>query len=197
MKTRGALKGIDVPFRSNKAVVSLEVTAAPEDLEKLEGLDLDIELKKHRQRRSLDANAMLWACIGEIAAAVRWDNWSTYLYLLERYGKFTHILVRPDAVQAVEAQWRETKIVGETDVNDPETGGLTRMVQMLCFFGSSTYDTAEFSRLLDGTISEMRDIGLTPPPTEQMKAALERRENDQAARQGKARAGGAKQGGQR
>ena len=44
---------------------------------------------------------------------------------------------------------------------------------MLCYFGSSTYDTKEFSVLLDGVISEMREIGLQPPPTEEMKRALE------------------------
>ena len=94
--------------------------------------------------------------------------------MLERYGKFTHILVRPDVVEAVQTQWRETKIVGETTVDG------NPMIQMLCFFGSSTYDSAEFSRLLDGVISEMKEMHLEAPSSEEMRALiaeLERKEN--------------------
>ena len=46
------------------------------------------------------------------------------------------------------------------------------MVQMLCFFGSSTYDSAEFSRLLNGVISEMQDMHLEVPASAEMKAIL-------------------------
>jgi hypothetical protein len=174
MKTRGRLTGIQVPFRAKYPVVSFEVQADPEDLEKYSDKDLDISFTKYRVRRSLDANACLWACLGEIAKALNTDNWSVYLYMLERYGKFTHILVRPDVVEAVQTQWRETKIVGETTVDG------NPMIQMLCFFGSSTYDSAEFSRLLDGVISEMKEMHLEAPSSEEMMALiaeLERKEN--------------------
>ena len=56
-------------------------------------------------------------------------------------------------------------------------------VQMLCYYGSSTYDSKEMSVLLDGVVSEMRGMGLTPPPTEDMRRVIremEERENAQA-----------------
>lgn len=180
MKTRGKLTGIQVPFRSQKPVISFEVSADPADVEQFYNMDLDISFAKHRESRSKDANACLWACLGEIAAALSADSWMVYLYMLERYGKFTYILVRPEAVEAVSKMWRETKVVGERD----------GMVQMLCFFGSSTYDSKEFSRLLDGVISEMKEMGLPTPPSEEMRACiaeLERKERDKARRQEKAR----------
>ena len=34
-------------------------------------------------------------------------------------------------------------------------------IQLQCYFGSSTYDTQEFTRLLDGVISEARELGIT------------------------------------
>ena len=40
---------------------------------------------------------------------------------------------------------------------------------MLCYFGSSTYDTKEFSVLLDGVISEMREMGIQTPTSEEME----------------------------
>jgi hypothetical protein len=48
-----------------------------------------------------------------------------------------------------------------------------KAVQMLCYFGSSTYDTKEFSTLLDGVISEMQEMGLEVPVTADMERALE------------------------
>lgn len=178
MKAKGRITGIQMPFRSKRPVVSFEVQAEPEALEKYMDIDLDISFSRHRNRRSIDANAFLWACLGEIARAINSDTWSIYLYMLERYGKFTHILVKPEAVEQVRRVWRETKIVGEKD----------GMIQMLCFFGSSTYNTKEFSQLLDGVISEMKEMHLETPPDEEMKQLLEgMRERDQRREQGKTR----------
>lgn len=166
MKARGRVTGLEIPFRAEHPIISFEIQASPEDLEKYKNKDLDISFVQHRARRSLDANACLWACLGDIAKAINQDNWSVYLLMLERYGKFTHILVKPEVVEAVRLQWRETKIVGETKVDGKP------MVQMLCFFGSSTYDSAEFSRLLSGVISEMQDMHLEVPASAEMKAIL-------------------------
>lgn len=166
MKARGRLTSVQVPFRAKYPVISFEIQADPEDLEKYIDKDLDINFSKHRRHRSLDANACLWACIGDIAKVLHQDAWEVYLLMIERYGKFTHILVRPEVVEAVRTQWRETKVVGETTVDG------NPMIQMLCYFGSSTYNSAEFASLLDGVISEMKEMGLETPPSEEMRALI-------------------------
>ena len=145
-------------------MISFEVTASPADVEQYLDKDLDITIAKHSKKRGLTANAMLWACLGEIAATVRTDNWSVYLYMLERYGKFATILIHKDALEDLRRAWREVRLVGER-----ENG----MVEVLCFYGSSTYNVREFSRLLDGVVSEMKELGLAPPPSQEMQAALE------------------------
>ena len=83
MDTNGVIKSIEVPFRSNKAVISLEVTAPPEEIEKYKDMPLDIKIAKHRNRRSLSANALLWECIGSIAHELTIDPWEVYLSALE------------------------------------------------------------------------------------------------------------------
>ena len=62
---------------------------------------------------------------------------------------------------------RECEVIGKVTVNGQEA------VQMLCSFGSSTYNTKEFSHLLDGVISEMKEMGLETPLSSDMKRALE------------------------
>lgn len=134
---------------------------------------LSITAKKYRKKRSLDANGMLWSCISEIAAALRADKWDIYLQMLKRYGQYTYICVKPKMVEAVKMQWRECEVVGNVNINGQEA------VQMLVYFGSSTYNTQEFSVLLDGVVSEMKEMGLPLPMPGDMKKALEQWEKMQ------------------
>ena len=125
------------------------------------------DVSEHKKKRSLDANGMLWACLQEIAQAIRSDKWSVYLQMLKRYGKFDYVIVKPKAVEAMKSQWRELEEVGEIEVNGQKA------VQLLCYYGSSTYNTKEFSVLLDGVISEMKEIGIQPPPDRETRRLLE------------------------
>lgn len=180
MKARGRISSLSIAFLSRRPQLTLDVSADPEEIEKYKDMDLDITITKHRKHRSLDANACLWACIHDIAEAIHTDRWSVYLYMLRRYGRFTHILVKPEAVDATRKMWRETEIVGERDVYG------VPMVEMLCFYGSSTYNSKEFSTLLDGVISEMKEMHLeTPADAElrQMIKKMEERDGNQAGRQ--------------
>lgn len=128
---------------------------------------LSIRAVKFRQKRSLDANGLLWLCLGRLAEALRSDKWDVYLQMLKRYGKYTYICVKPNVVEAVKAQWRECEEIGTVNINGQEA------IQMLCYFGSSTYNTKEFSVLLDGVISEMKEMGIEAPTSEDMRRALE------------------------
>lgn len=169
MECTGQLHGISKNWQSNNFIISVEVNEhiSQEMVEEIQDCKLSIVLKKWRKKRSLDANAMLWACLGEIASVLRTDKWDVYLEMLKRYGKYTYICVKPNMVESMKLQWRECEVVGEIDING------TKAIQMLCYFGSSTYDTSEFSTLLEGVISEMREIGLQPPPSRDMQRALE------------------------
>lgn len=171
MKAR--LKDRSLDYDTGRARLTFEIYGVLPDIP---NGDLDIKIKKWRETRSKDANALLWHCIGEIANTVGETNWKVYLSLLKDYGQFTYICVHPQAVEAVKKQWREVEELGEISING------TKAVQLLCYYGSSTYNTAEFSRLLDGTMEEMRQIGLTPPADEQIERSLkewERRHEQQ------------------
>lgn len=153
------------------------MTGRPEEIVKwLFGQDREklFDITEHREKRSKDANALLWACLGELAGALRSDKWEVYLQMLKRYGKYTYICVKPHVVDAVKKQWRECEEIGTITIEGQEA------VQMLCYFGSSTYDSKEFSVLLDGVISEMKEMGLDTPADKELERAInqmEKREN--------------------
>ena len=118
------------------------------------GKELSVEVKQYRQKRSLDANALLWKMCSEIAAIIKSTKDEVYLEMLSRYGVFTHVIVKPEAVDRVIQEWRTVKVLGEVAVNG-KTG-----VQLQCYYGSHTYDSKEFSVLLDGVISDAKELGI-------------------------------------
>lgn len=170
MKTKGIFKGLSRDLDGG-LIVSFRAFEEKKVIGRLEDIKtgtLEITVEPVKKKRSLSANALLWNCIGEISAKLRTDKWSVYLMMLRRYGKFTYICVKPNAVEAVKKQWREAEEIGTVTI------GGEKAVQMLCYFGSSTYDSKEFAVLLDGVISEMEEMGLNAPLRSDMRRALER-----------------------
>jgi hypothetical protein len=113
-----------------------------------------IEVSQQKRKRSLDANGMLWAICTQIAAAIKSSKDEVYLTMLERYGVFTHIIVKAEAVERIQKEWRTCRVLGEVTVNG-KTG-----IQIQCYYGSHLYDSKEFSVLLEGVISEAREMGI-------------------------------------
>lgn len=169
MKFTGKFLSVSKDWQTEKYQITFTVneeSALPE-IDKLQEKKLSITAKIWRKHRSLDANGLLWHCIGQIASEMRLDKWDVYLLMLKRYGKYTYICVKPAVVEAVKLQWRECEEIGKVNINGQEA------VQLLCYFGSSTYDSKEFSVLLDGVIEEMKAIGLQPPLTGDIRRAME------------------------
>ncbi len=122
---------------------------------------LAVDIKPHRNRRSLNANAYMWVLLEKLAQALNTDKDSLYIEMLDRYGVFTHLIVKPEAADRVKAGWRTVRELGEVTING-RTG-----IQLQCYFGSSTYNTAEMARLIDGVVSECAEVGIeTLPPAE-------------------------------
>lgn len=170
MECTGKIKDISLDWKTNQINLSLSIIErnSISEIERLKDDEkLSIKIVKYRKKRSLDANGLLWHCLGEIASSLQADKWDIYLQMLKRYGKYTYICIKPNMVESVRSQWRECEVVGNVNINGTEA------VQMLCYFGSSTYNTKEFSVLLDGVISEMHEMGLEVPPSTEMKRALE------------------------
>ena len=182
MKFTGKLLNISKDWQTGQFQITFTVNehSAINGVNNLQSCEkLLIKANKYTEKKEYDirsdrANRLLWACLSDIAKSMNppADKWDIYLLMLKRYGKFTYICVKPNVVDAVKAQWRESEVIGEVDINGQKA------VQMLCYFGSSTYDTAEFSRLLDGVISEMKEMGLEAPTSQEMRRALEQWEKN-------------------
>lgn len=134
------------------------------DYEKLRETDVSVELKKFRKKRSLDQNAYAWKLIGDLAAVLRVSPEDVYRNAIRDIGGNYEITpIRNDALESWKRIWQSHGIgwVCE-EIGASKLDGYTNVRN---FFGSSTYDSAQMSRLLDVIIRECKEQGvehLTP-----------------------------------
>lgn len=149
---------------------------------------LDIEIKKHRRKRSLDANRYYWELASRLAESLHVSKPYIHNYLLRRYGQIEMIdeqavyIVIPDTESAQksvdEAQTYHLKPTPQVKQGKGST--MYRTYMMLK--GSSEYDTKEMSHLIDGLVSECKEMGIeTLSPTELERMMTEYEKHQKSA----------------
>lgn len=125
--------------------------------------ELDIEIDKHRAKRSLNANAYFWKLCDQIAKKIGSDKDSIYKLQLSKYGVFADCEVWEKAVEALRREFRHVE-----EISDGY--GETKIVR--CYFGSSGYNTKEMSDLLNGTRQDAIDLGCDVWDQDQIDALI-------------------------
>lgn len=156
----GKLMGL-IPIDRNHTIVQLKVDTAIQDLEKFYEKALTVLLKVTKKHRSLDANGMYWKLLTELANKLQMSRNELHNRMLDRYGQLEFNgdspiqVLLPDTDkadrEALEKETYHLKLTSEID------GG--RRVYLL-LRGSHTYNTEEFSYLLNGLIDECRQQGI-------------------------------------
>lgn len=171
LEVTGIIKGVSIDFETNKARVVFEINEKSDfftEYEKLKEKKLFILLKKHFNKRSLDANAYAWKLITEIANELRLSKEDVYLMMLKRYGQSEIISVLAHIpLQGFVKYFEEA---GESELN-----GKT-FKHYKIYKGSSEYDTREMSILIDGIVSEAKELGIQTDTPEQIKEMMRRYE---------------------
>ncbi len=121
--------------------------------------DKVFEVKEHKEKRSLTANAYAWTLIGKIAEVLRTSKDETYLTMLKRYGQSEMVSVVSSI--DVSGYFKYYEPIATTTLQGKE------FTHYRVYLGSSHYNTKEMAVLIDGIISEAHNLGLsTLPPAE-------------------------------
>ena len=108
----------------------------------------DVEIKIHREKRSLNANSYCWKLCTEIASAINSDKDSVYLLMLKRDGVSDLIPISNQV--PIDDYIKYYDIESRTD----------KYTWYKIYKGSSKYDTKEMSVLLNGIVSECKEMGI-------------------------------------
>ncbi len=128
--------------------------------------DLRIKLCLWRNKRSLDANNYFWELCGELAAKLKISPRDIYRILVKEVGgNFQVTPITDDAVEAWIANWESRGIGWVCEVvGKSKFEGYTNVIN---YFGSSSYDSAQMSRLIELVITECKNNGIeTETPRE-------------------------------
>lgn len=132
--------------------------------------EVNVEVKKYRKKRSLDANAYCWVLIDKIAQKVKLDKAQVYKRAIRRIGGVsTVVCVLDSAVNMLTQSWESKGIGWQTDILDSKIPNCTNVV---LYYGSSVYDTEQMSDLIDSLVQEARALNietLTPDKIELLK----------------------------
>lgn len=121
--------------------------------------DKVFEIKEHKEKRSLNSNSYCWALIGEIANVLRASKEEIYLQMLEDYGQ--SLLIPVTVGEKPDGYFKYYKYVTTSEINGKEADWYK------VFKGSSEYDSREMAVLIDGIVSEAKEMNIeTLPPHE-------------------------------
>ena len=124
-------------------------------------VDMVAEIKRKTKARSKDANAYAWELMGQMADLLHTDKESVYLEMLRRYGQQFVVKVPNKSVEMFKRQYKYCE--------QHETLPAEERAQYYrVYLGSSTYTTKEMSVLIDGIVSECKDLGIETMTPEEL-----------------------------
>ena len=122
LDTTGIIKDIDIDYKTHKAKISLLLDTKQLDIvEELKNADkLNIELKKYRKHRSLDANAYFWKLLTDLCELAEIDTVEEYKRRIKELGIFRQFRIEKDNIKTFEKMWTAQGIAWFCEVADTE-----------------------------------------------------------------------------
>lgn len=122
----------------------------------------DAEIKQHRGKRSLDANACYWKLCGELARAIGEKPDDIYLRHIKDIGNYSTLCLQKKALDDFKRKWISGHLGRFVETKESKIPGC---VTVLAYYGSSDFDRAQMSRLIDNLIQDCEAVGVeTLPP---------------------------------
>lgn len=158
--------------RDRKQILTLELKGDfREQYEELKDKELDIEIKRHREKRSKSANDYMWWLCREIAQKLdRESSKEVYLEHILQGNVYRPMEMRSDCVDTFVYAWGLNGIGWPCQIVDHSQRD--DFVILHAYYGSSTYTTKQMSRLIDGLVQDAQALGIETKPQEELDSLL-------------------------
>ena len=136
------------------------------------GKTLDVEIKQHRKKKSIDANNYCWVLCQKIAVVIGSTKELVYQEIIRRVGQFEIVPIREDAVETHIRRWNGLGLGWYAEVmDDSKLDGYKKVIN---YFGSSVYLSDEMAVLINEIVSECKGLDIetiSPAELESLKNA--------------------------
>ena len=176
-------KGIEL-LRSPLGVMLMIPASHNNELAKIKSdKEYDIEIKEKRKHRSLNANNYMWALCKRIAEELSKNGYASkedvYRKAIKDCGHFNYTPIRIDAIERYIQIW-QCHGTGWIAEDAGECKNIKGYHNIMCYHGSSVYDTKEMARLIDCLVDECNQLDIQLEPSEYIQSLVEGWANEQA-----------------
>lgn len=176
MQTTATMTDINLDLKTRKPKISLLLDTKDIDIvEQLKNEEkLNIELKKYRKKRSLDANAYCWVLCDKIAKELCKDETiitkeKVYQDAILQIGTFEPMIIEEKAYENFKRIWEKQGLgflIQEVSRKD-------KCVKVHCYYGSSTYDSKEMSLLIELLVELAKSLSIETKTQAEINSLLE------------------------
>ncbi len=172
----GTIKDLSLDFVTDRMVLTLAINEKQDAVNCYDELHnaekLAIKISKHKEKRSLNANAYFWVLCGKLASKLRQDKIDIYRHLIQNTGDNFEVLpIRNEAVETFIRNWQSRGLGWVCDnLGDSKIDGYTNVC---AYYGSSVYNKKQMSDLIDSIVFECKEQGIqveTPEQIAKMKS---------------------------
>ena len=174
MKFTGTVSDVSIDLKTNKPKITFIINEreALQQIDEIKDLEkLNVEAKKYRQKRSLDANAYCWVLINKLAEKLNLKPIEVYRKAISEVGVREIVPVKNEAVERYKEVWQNNGLGWLCETVPSKLNGYTNVV---AWYGSSVYDSKEMSRLVDSIVEECKSQNIetmTPAELKSLKEA--------------------------
>lgn len=167
----GRLKDLTINRDGSQNITITVQSDFREMFDELNEKDVDIEIKKHSKRRSLDANAKCWVMIDKLAEKLRMKKTEVYRNAIKEIGGVSDIIcVRDFAAETLCRNWQEHGIGWLAEIVPSKLPGC---VNVILWYGSSVYNSKQMSDLINILIQLCNEQGIPTMSEQETKVLLE------------------------
>lgn len=132
----------------------------------------DLEVREHRKKRSLDANAYAWVLINKLAESLRLAPIDVYRQAIQNIGgNYEVIPIKEEAAEHFIKVW-EAKGLGWPCV-DMGKSRIDGYRNLRAYYGSSTYDTRQMAQLIDNLVQDCKALDIETMSPEKLALLME------------------------
>lgn len=130
----------------------------------------EYELKAKKALRSLDANAYSWVLIDKLAVATGLPKAEIYRNAVRDVGGNSEtVCVKAEAAPTLRKIWESRGLGWQTQDDISKIPGC---VNVTLYYGSSTFDTKQMSRMIDNLIQDAKAVGIETMPPDKLESLL-------------------------
>ena len=157
-----------------KPIITFEINERQDALEMLDALHgaevVSIKIGRKTKRRSLDANAYAWVLLSKLAEKLNKSKTEIYRDIIKDVGgNCDTVCVQDKAVKSLCEGWERNGLGWQTETFPSKIDGCTNVT---LYYGSSTYDTQQMSRLINLILQECRQLGIETKSAEEIDSLL-------------------------